>query len=206
MGLFGISKRTAWTEFAQELGGEYIGGGWFQKSRVHYQYRQWEIIMDTFSEGDGEDSSPHTRLRALFRNPDGFYFKVYKRNLFSGIGKFFGMQDIQTGDPQFDHDFILKGNHEKRVAALFMDTRLKDLLYRTSHPKLAVHQKNWFMGKKQPAEMDQLWFSQPGLIKRKPQLHLFFQLFTTVLDNLVELGITDQPHSGPRTDPFGSKI
>ena len=47
-----------------------------------------------------------------FVDPEGFRFTVYRKGIFSDIGKWFGMQDIEIGDEDFDRDFILKSNQE----------------------------------------------------------------------------------------------
>lgn len=50
-------------------------------------------------------------MRAPFFNQRGFRFRVTPKHLFSGIGKFFGAQDIEIGDLEFDEEFIIKTNN-----------------------------------------------------------------------------------------------
>ena len=40
-------------------------------------------------------------------NKDGFRFKIYRKTVFSGLGKMLGMQDIEVGYADFDEAFIL---------------------------------------------------------------------------------------------------
>jgi hypothetical protein len=54
-------------------------------------------------------------MRAPFVNKDGLYFKIYRKGIFSSIGRFFGMQDLEIGDSFFDGNFIIKGNNPKQI-------------------------------------------------------------------------------------------
>ena len=54
-------------------------------------------------------------MRAPYVNPEGFRFTIYRKGLFSDLGKLLGMQDIEVGDPEFDEAFIIKGNDESKV-------------------------------------------------------------------------------------------
>ena len=63
----------------------------------------------------------YTRMRAPYVNPEGFRFTIYRKGVFSDLGKLLGMQDIEVGDPDFDEAFIIKGNDESKVRDLFAD-------------------------------------------------------------------------------------
>ena len=63
----------------------------------------------------------YTRMRAPYINPEGFRYTIYRKGLFSDLGKLLGMQDIEVGDPEFDEAFIIKANDEGRVRELFAD-------------------------------------------------------------------------------------
>ena len=54
-------------------------------------------------------------MRAPYVNPEGFRFTIYRKGIFSELGKLLGMQDIEVGDPEFDEAFIIKGNDEFKV-------------------------------------------------------------------------------------------
>ena len=44
---------------------------------------------------------------APYVNPDGFRFKIYRKSIFTGIGKALGMQDVDIGDEEFDREFVV---------------------------------------------------------------------------------------------------
>lgn len=57
---------------------------------------------------------------------DSFYFKIYRKGLFSDLGKLLGMQDISVGYSEFDEDFIIKGNDEEKLTRLFSNEKIED--------------------------------------------------------------------------------
>src|SRR4051794_7167734 len=114
MGWFGPSKDEVWRQLSQEIGAEFIEGGFWKRSKVQAQVGPWTVTLDT-STSDEDGKTPVTRLRAPYVNPDGFRFTIYRKGSFSNLGKLLGMQDIEVGDPDFDEAFIIKGNDEDRV-------------------------------------------------------------------------------------------
>ena len=116
--IFGPSKDEIWSQIAGDVGGEFIDGGFWRKDVLVYKHGEWQILLDTYTVSTGNSSTTYTRMRAPFVNKDGLYFKIYREGLFSSIGKFFGMQDIQIWDPFFDEQFIIKGNSPEKVRRL----------------------------------------------------------------------------------------
>src|SRR5439155_325125 len=67
-----------------------------------------------------EDGIARTRLRAFFPRPLGLGLHVSREApILHGLGKLFGMQDIELGDPAFDRAFLIKGQPPERVRQLF---------------------------------------------------------------------------------------
>ena len=99
-----------------------MNGDFWQGSKVQVSVGAWTITLDTYTVSMGGHSHiTYTRIRAPYLNPEGFRFTIYRESLFSGLGKLFGMQDIEVGDPEFDRAFIVKGNDESRVIHLLAD-------------------------------------------------------------------------------------
>ena len=132
--IFGPSKDEVWRQLCDEIGGEYIGGGLFGDSKVRVQVKEWVITLDTYTVSTGESHSTYTRMRAPYVNKDGFRFAIYRKGLFSELGKFFGTQDIEVGYAEFDRDFIIKGNDESKVRALFANARIRQLIQSQLYP------------------------------------------------------------------------
>ena len=75
----------------------------------------------------GEDTRIFTRMAIGIPGlPNGL--RVYKEKSWSKLGKAIGMQDISTGDPEFDQAFVVKGNYEREVQDYLTSSRRMALL------------------------------------------------------------------------------
>src|SRR5262245_44814235 len=149
--IFGPSRDEIWKQFADEVGGIFIKGSiWRANTKVRAKVNEWYLFLDLFTL-DGKIY--YTRMRAPYINKDNFRFSVYHENFFSRIGKLFGTQDIQVGNPNldelkplfgvasylsgkdidlgysdFDNQFIIKSNDEKKVKQLFENRKMRELI------------------------------------------------------------------------------
>ena len=95
--VFGPSKDEIWSQIAADIGGDFIDGGFWGRDALVYEHGEWTIVLDTYTVSTGKSSTTFTRMRAPFVNRDGRYFKIYREGFFSGMGRFFGMQDVEIG-------------------------------------------------------------------------------------------------------------
>jgi hypothetical protein len=187
-GLFGPSKAEIWSQIAADIGADYIEGGWFKGNGVVYQHGEWKLVLDTYTTSDGDNSSTtYTRLRAPFVNKDGLYFKIYRTSFFSSVGKFFGMEDIEIGDPFFDDSFIIKGNNQQQLIRLLSDPQLKHLMHEQSRIHLEIRDDEGWFGPNFPDGVDELYFSRVGVMRDVNELKALFELFTHTLTRLVQI-------------------
>src|SRR5260370_29854462 len=96
-----------WRPLSAEIGAEFVKGGLGKSHKVQSRVGPWTITLDSHTVSNGESSVTYTRMRAPYKNPDAFRFKIYRKGLFSNLGKMLGMQDIEVGDPEFDLAFII---------------------------------------------------------------------------------------------------
>ncbi|MBL4577465.1 MAG: hypothetical protein JKX74_03275 [Flavobacteriales bacterium] len=185
--IFGPSKDEIWSQIAKDIGGEYIDGGFWQKDTLLYEHNEWKILLDTYTQSSGKSSTTYTRLRVPFINKDNLRFTIYREGFFSSIGKFFGMQDIITGDPYFDDHFIIKGNNVSRIKQLLDSEELKKLMDNQPHMYIEVRDDEGWFGPDFPQGVDELYFQCFGVIKEKEVLLNLFELFSVVLDRLVRI-------------------
>ncbi|PCH88424.1 MAG: DUF3137 domain-containing protein [Flavobacteriales bacterium] len=185
--IFGPSKDEIWSQIAKDIGGEYIDGGFWQKDTLLYEHNEWKILLDTYTQSSGKSSTTYTRLRVPFINKDNLRFTIYREGFFSSIGKFFGMQDIITGDPYFDDHFIIKGNNVSRIKQLLDSEELKKLMDNQPHMHIEVRDDEGWFGPSFPQGVDELYFECFGVIKEKDVLLNLFELFSVVLDRLVRI-------------------
>ena len=190
--IFGPSKDEICTHIARDLGGEFIAGGFWGKDVAIYKHGEWQILLDTYTvttktSDERRSTTTYTRMRAPFINKDGLYFNIYPEGLFSSIGKFFGMQDIEIGEPFFDKQFIIKGNNPEKIKLLFADDRIKELCQLQPRVHLRIKDDEGWFGTDFPEGVDELYFERVGVIKEIALLKALFELFCLVLDRLVQI-------------------
>jgi hypothetical protein len=196
MGWFGPSKDEVWRQLSQEMGAEFVDGGFWKGSKVEVHVKPWTITLDTYSESSGESSVTYTRMRAPYINPEGFRFTIYRKGIFSALGKLLGMQDIEVGDPDFDEAFIIKGNDESKVVSLFSDTRIRQMIQDQPKIRLDVKDSEGWFGPTFPEDVDEVRFQVVGVIKDIERLKALFDLCAAVLDQLCRIGSAHKQEPG----------
>lgn len=184
--IFGPSTQEIWSQLSQEIGADYEEG--FFKGKVVLSLREWQITLDTYTVDSGKTTIVYTRMRAPYVNRDGFRFNIYRRNVFSWIGKLFGVRDIEIGDSFFDDEFIIQGEPEHMVRTLLTNSEIRQLIQ--SQPDIHFQVKDddgWFK-ERFPEGVDELYFQVVGVIREKERLKQLFNLFAAVLDHLCRLG------------------
>jgi hypothetical protein len=180
--LFGPGKDEVWRQLAAALGAEHVKGRFGTGGKVRATHGAWMITLDTYAVSTGHSTQVYTRIRAPFVNPLGFRFTIWRRGFFSDIAKRFGMQDIEVGEPSFDHDFIVKASDETLVRALLSHARIRELIQK--QPRLDLSVKG---DRRRGTSV--LHFVVAGVIKDVARLTLLYQLFAEVLDQLNRMGL-----------------
>ncbi len=186
--IFGPSKDEIWKQLSHEVSGRFSDGGWTKGSRVEVDHGQWTLTLDTYTVSTGQHgSTPYTRIRAPYVNKDQFYFTIYRKSIFSGLGKMLGMQDVEVGYRQFDDEFIIKGNNEEKLKALFANDGIRLLIQQQPKIHLTVKDDEGWFGSSFPDGVDELYFQTVGLIKDVNVLKDLFFLFSEVLNQLCDI-------------------
>ena len=187
-GFFGPSKDEVWSQLSNELGAEYSEGGFFKNGKMVLTHNNWEITLDTYTVHTGKTNITYTRMRAPYVNKDGFRFTIYRKSVFSWLGKAFGMQDIELGDSFFDEDFIIQGEPENKVVKLFSNRKIKELIQKQLSIHLEVKDDEGWFAAKFPEGVDELIFQVGGEIRDIERLKNLFDLFAVVLEELCKIG------------------
>ncbi|HEV3166336.1 MAG TPA: DUF3137 domain-containing protein [Isosphaeraceae bacterium] len=188
MGWFGPSKDEVWQQLCQEIGADFVAGGFWGGGKVQAHVGPWTITLDTFTVSDGHTSHTLTRMRAPYVNPDGFRFTIYRKGVFSELGKLLGMQDIEVGDPDFDEAFIIKGSDEYKVRDLFSPPQIRALLQTQPAIRLEVKDDEGWFQTRFPDGVDELHFQTHGVIRDVERLKKLYDLFAEILDRLCRIG------------------
>jgi hypothetical protein len=141
--IFGPSKAEVWRQLCQEIGAEVVHGGFWKGKKVVARVENWTITLDTYTVSTGQSSTTYTRMRAPFMNADGFRFAIYRKGPLSKLGKALGMQDIEVGYSELDRDFIIKGNDQAKIHALFSNERIRELIRSQRSMRFQIKEIKW---------------------------------------------------------------
>src|SRR5262245_6971778 len=173
--LFGTSREKIWRQLAAETGASFVDGGFWKGDKVEASHGEWRITLENVAYGKRQA----TRLRSWYVNPDGFRFTVYRKEIFSEVGKMLGMQDVNVGTTDFDRDFIIKGTDEAKLRRLFANARIRELI--AAQPRIhftlkeapGIFTRDLF-DEVPPENVNALEFFIIGVIKDKERLRLLF--------------------------------
>ena len=185
--ILGHSKEKIWKQIADDIGGDYISGGFWGNDQLVYSHQHWIIVLDTYTVHANNIPTHYTRMRAPYINRDGLYFTIYREGLFSFISKMLGMQDIIINDDYFDDHFVIKGNDESKITLLLSCPKLKSLIDKQPNLYFQVKSDSDWEGLQFPEEVDQLYFQCVGIVTDKKVLSDLFELFTWTLNRLIHI-------------------
>jgi hypothetical protein len=100
----------------------------FYRVVIHQQDRIVLLDIDIDLGGGFEGGFATTTFSAPLQNPGGFTFALHREHFIDELGRFFGMQDIETGYPDFDASMIVKASDTGRVRALVADSATREAL------------------------------------------------------------------------------
>lgn len=196
-GVFGPSREDVWKELCAQIGADFVDGGFWKGDKVQAHFKGWTITLDTYTVSTGHSHQNYTRIRAPFVSRDELRLRIYRKTPFSDLGKMIGMQDIEVGhSAQFDEDFIIQGNDEAKIRALFANPRVRQLIEEQPKIRLELRDDEGIFRKHYPEGVDALYFQVPGIIKDVDQLKKLFDLFAEVLEELYRIGSASDENPG----------
>jgi hypothetical protein len=188
-GVFGPSRDEIWRQLCAEIGADFVDGGFWKGDKVQAHVKSWTLTLDTYTVSTGHSHVTYTRMRSPFVSRDGFRFRIYRAGVFSGLGKALGMQDIDVGhSAKFDDDFVIQGNDESKVRALFANPEVRRLIEAQPKIRLEIRDDEGLFRARFPEGVDELHFLTLGTIKDVDRLKLMFDLFAAVLEELNRIG------------------
>ncbi len=185
MKLFGPPLKEVWQQLAVEVNADFVKGGFAKSARVEKSYNNWTILLDTYTVNTGKSSVTYTRMRVPYKRENDINFKLSRKNIFSGIGRMFGMPLIETYDYDFDDEFVLKGNDETVIKEIFQNQSIKDMI---KFQKRLILKVKPYKVKKSLTDSE-LYFQMTGVLKDMDKLKSLFNLFSALMDELVKNGV-----------------
>jgi hypothetical protein len=196
-GVFGPGREEVWKQLCGEIGADFVDGGFWKGDKVQAHVKGWTVTLDVYTVSTGHSHVTYTRMRAPFVNRDKFRFRIYRKGLFSGLGKALGMQDIEIGvSSQFDDDFIIQGNDEIKVRALFSSAEIRRLIQEQPQIRLELKDDEGIFRSRFPEGVDELHFQVVGVIRDVERLKKLFDLFAEVLEEMHRLGFASDEDPG----------
>jgi hypothetical protein len=98
-----------------------------------------DLYIDIDLGGGFEGGYEITQLKASLSIPHDFKFAIHDEDFIDKMGKFFGMQDVETGYPELDEHLIIKTNDEERVRLVFADEEVRQTLTLLNDFDLGIH-------------------------------------------------------------------
>lgn len=184
-------EKEIWQLFCKEVQGEFLASVGSQEIKMKTKIDEWDGIFDVYSTF-GLHGNTLTRVRVPFISRTRLRCTVYPQDIFSEIGKFFGMQDIVVGYQELDQIFVIKGNNEKEIKALFGNQEIVQLL--TSQPNIYLEIRD-YQAHLEPnfsSSVNELYLHVIGVSNDIKQLRLFHLLFQKVLNQLCSIGVANK--------------
>lgn len=180
------ARDQAWRTVAADENGEPIAAKG-SLAQVRFPHRLWPIVLDQYAVSTGETTTTYTRLRTLLNERSEFRFAFYRESFMTRVGKFFGMRDVETGNPLLDRDYLVRTNDEAMIRALVMSSRIPELLVHQTSGKLELKK---FRGRwrNRPENVAELSWHTVGVIQDARTLALLVQTLRETLDRLSSIG------------------
>ena len=122
----GVTEEEIWQQVTKDL----VGEEWAFDYQHILKQGSREVLLDIdFDLGGGFESGYESTLisAVLHVEPDNFSFAIHHLGFLDEIGKFFGMQDIETGYVEFDKKVVVKSNNKEKVKDIFSDVDVRNV-------------------------------------------------------------------------------
>lgn len=111
-----------------------------------------------------------------------FQFSVHRQDMFDRIGKFFGMEDVETGHTEFDECFIIKTNQPELLKSVFNDTSIRQGILDEKNSSLQLY----------PGNEDSNTYTLEWMLSHAvfdvPRLKKMYNCFTKLIDAITKRG------------------
>lgn len=172
----GNTEQEVWQQIKQQLTAE--PGFLNYKAQIEQGGRHLALLIDIDLGGGFQSGISTTTLSARLSDDPGFLFAIHRERLIDNVGKFFGMQDIVIGFPEFDDKMIIKTNDEKRTKKLFGLSPTRKLFNSLSNFSLHIESEHEHRSGR---EIYYLVFTIDEGITKLPLLRSIYKAFNDVL-------------------------
>ncbi|MEO6150206.1 MAG: hypothetical protein ABIN95_08075 [Mucilaginibacter sp.] len=107
--------------------------------QINLKERPVNLSIDIDLGGGFEGGFALTQFSAPVTVASDFKFAVHDEGFIDEIGKFFGMQDVETGYDDLDKHLIIKTNDAEKVRQLFADTAARQTFVELADFDFGIH-------------------------------------------------------------------
>ena len=179
-----------WRDFADSKGGKVISdsskdGDPIISMQIPVEGTNAYVVIAPYSL-KGKSKGSGTSASLQFAPREHFVFRIRTEKGVDQIGKALGMQDIQLGDSDFDHKFLIQGTDLGKVRNLFADMKLRDLILENNVSDLRLVDS----GEDLPVEhrvapgRHAVVYSHDTAVDKFEQLESLFGILTSVVHRL----------------------
>ena len=119
----GADEPQVWQQLTSDLQKEELLQ---YNAAIEQDGRQLYLDIDIDLGGGFESGYATTTLTAPVTATGDFEFAIHPQHITDGIGKFFGMQDVVIGYPDFDEKLIIRTNNAAKVKAVFAEDAIRE--------------------------------------------------------------------------------
>ncbi|OKS88536.1 hypothetical protein [Mucilaginibacter polytrichastri] len=140
-----------------------------------------QLYIDIDPGGGFEGGSEYTQLKSPLPVNNDFRFAIHHQGFIDSVGKFFGMQDVDTGYPEFDKSVLVETNDKEKVHQLFADADVREIFSTLEDFNLGIHTHHV-----EDSEVSHPWleFYTDVAIDDTEQLRLIYHGFCKILQRL----------------------
>ncbi|WP_426669799.1 hypothetical protein ACPPVU_00875 [Mucilaginibacter sp. McL0603] len=135
----GNTEQDVWSQIEQDLNIDEI---------EHYEVlikqgnKDIEFIVDIDLGGGFEGGSQYAMLRSPVLVNSNFKFAIHNEGFIDEVGKFFGMQDVETGYEELDKHLVIKTNDENKVRRIFASDTVRNIFIALDSFHCGIHTHN----------------------------------------------------------------
>src|SRR3954471_11891741 len=152
----------------EESWGEFCGrvdtavAGYLRGERARVLYKNWCVTLDTNVVPAGAAAAGVARMRAPYSSRGAFRFKLQRRDLLDALARRIGIHTSETGQSDFDREFVVRSDDEGRVRKLFEDPSIRRLIKAQPSINLEARGDDGPFGATLPEGVDELVLRAPG--------------------------------------------
>jgi hypothetical protein len=183
----------SWEEFCARV--DAAVAGYLRGAAARVRYKNWCVTLDTNVVPAGAAAAVVTRMRAPYTSRGSFRFKLQRRDLLDALARRIGIHTSETGQTDFDREFVVRSEDDARVRSLFEDPAIRGLIQSQPAINLEARGGDGPFGATLPEGVDELVLRAPGFVTDAARLRRLFALFALILDRLcaMDSACADEP-------------